>query len=80
MAMEQSAPDPGSSRRGQPLRYVSYWAQQRRLQRKEIFALREQGYAVAAIARELGVAVSEVEATLLSDRRSSPRAARPSAS
>jgi hypothetical protein len=80
MAMEQTAPDEGSSRRGQPLRYVSYWAQQRRTQRKQVFALREQGYAVAAIADELGMAVSEVEATLLSDRRSKPRVRRPSAS
>ena len=74
------APDDAKSRRGQPLRYVSYWSQQRRLLRKEIFALRERGLSVQAIARELHVSTGEVESTLLSDRRTRARTERPAAS
>ena len=75
-----AVPADATSRRGQPLRYVSYWSQQRRLLRKEIFALRERGLSVQAIARELRVPSHEVEATLLSDRRSRARTERPTAS
>ena len=80
MAFDTATTGDPAGRRGQPLRYVSYWSQQRRLLRKEIFELRERGHAVQAIARELGVSVHEVEATLLSDRRVRPRAERPTAS
>lgn len=79
MTLGAAAHGDPAGRRGQPLRYVSYWAQQRRLLRKEIFVLRERGLSVQAISRELNVAVPEVEATLLSDRRSRPRD-RPTAS
>jgi hypothetical protein len=64
-----STPPPGE-RRGQPLTYSSYWSHQRRLVRRDVFLLREQGYSVAAIASELGLDRGEVEAILLSDRRS----------
>lgn len=80
MAFDAAPASDASGRRGQPLRYVSYWSQQRRLVRKEIFELRERGLAVQAIARELGLSVHEVESTLLSDRRSRARDTRPSAS
>lgn len=80
MAMEPAPSGDERGRRGQPLRYVSYWAQQRRLLRKEVFALRERGLAVQAIARELEVSAHEVEAILLSDRRARVRGPRPAAS
>jgi hypothetical protein len=80
MAFDASPSNDAAGRRGQPLSYVSYWSQQRRLVRKQIFELRERGFAVQAIARELDLSVHEVESTLLSDRRTRTRDIRPSAS
>ena len=69
MAHPQPAPDDDGDRRGHALLYVSYWSHLRRQTRREVFTLREQGYGVAAITRELGLSRHEVEAILLTDRR-----------